>query len=184
VNPNGLATDAWFEWGTSPDLDTFSKTYSNPLGDGTDTLPVMAILSGLSSETTYYYRLAASNSSGSAAGSIASLTTASISPFGVVSTTPEDAATDVPLGSLVMITFNRDVDPATLVGAITVASVFGDLPGVISYNTTTKTATFSPGTPFAPITDYTVTVAAKVKSEDGVRLTTPYIFGFKTGTAF
>lgn len=182
VNPNGLATDAWFEWGTSPGLDTFSKTLPHPLGDGTDVLPVTATLSGLNSVTTYYYRVAASNASGSAAGSIASLTTASISPFGVVSTTPEDNATDVPLGSLVTVTFNRDVDPATLVGAITVTSSTGDLPGTISYNYTTATATFTPGAPFAPLTDYTVTVDDKVKSEDGVRLTAPYVFGFRTGS--
>lgn len=184
VNPEGLATDAWFEWGTSPSLDTFSKTFPHALGDGTDTLPVAAALSGLSSETTYYYRVAASNSSGSAAGSIACLTTASVSPFGVVATIPEDNATDVPLGSLVMVTFNRDVDPATLAGAITVTSSAGDLPGTISYTYTTATATFTPGAPFAPLTDYTVTVDDKVKSEDGVRLTAPYLFGFKTGPAF
>jgi phosphodiesterase/alkaline phosphatase D-like protein len=184
VNPNGLATDAWFEWGTSPGLDTFSKTLPHALGDGTDTLPVMATMSALSSETTYYYRVAASNSSGSAAGSIASFTTASISPFGVVSTTPEDDATDVPLGSLVTVTFNRYVEPATLVGAITVSSSTGDLPGTISYSYTTATATFTPGAPFAPLTDYTVTVDDKVKSEDGVRLPAPYIFGFRTGSSF
>jgi phosphodiesterase/alkaline phosphatase D-like protein len=184
VNPNGLATDAWFEWGTSPGLDTFSKTLPHALGDGTNTLPVMATLVGLSSGTTYYYRVAASNPSGLAAGSIASFPTASISPFGVVSTTPEDDATDVPLGSLVTVTFNRFVEPATLVGAITVTSSAGDLPGTISYYYPTSTATFTPVAPFAPLTDYTVTVDDKVKSEDGVRLTAPYIFGFKTGTAF
>jgi hypothetical protein len=76
------------------------------------------------------------------------------------------------------------VDPATLVGAITVSSFTGDLPGVISYNSTTKTATFTPGTPFAPLAVYTVTVDAKVKSEDGVRLPAPYIFVFTTGSVF
>ena len=144
----------------------------------------MGTLSGLSSEATYYYRVAASNATGSATGAIASFTTASFSPFGVVSTTPENNATGVPLGSTITVTFNRDVEAATLVGAITVSSSTGDLPGTISYNYTTTTATFTPGAPFAPLTDYTVTVAAKVKSHDGVRLPAPYIFGFKTGSAF
>ncbi|MGB3096071.1 MAG: Ig-like domain-containing protein [Candidatus Deferrimicrobiaceae bacterium] len=184
VNPNGLATDAWFEWGTSPSLVTFNTSSTQALGDGTNTLPVMATLSGLSSEATYYYRVAASNATGPAIGSIASFTTASFSPFGVVSTTPANNATEVPLGSTITVTFNRDVEAATLVGAITVSSFIGDLPGVISYNSTTKTATFTPGAPFAPLTDYTVTVDSKVKSHDGVRLPAPYIFGFKTGSAF
>ena len=73
------------------------------------------------------------------------------------------------------------MEPATLVGAITVSSVTGNLPGVTSYNSTTKTAIFAPTTPFAPLTDYTVTVAAKVKSVTTVRLSAPYVFAFKSG---
>jgi len=184
VNPNGLATDAWFEWGTSPSLVTFNTTYPHALGAGTNTLPVMGTLSGLSSGTTYYYRVAASNATGPVNGSIASFTTASLLFFGVVATTPTNNATEVPLGSTITVTFNKDVEPATLVGAITVSSSTGDLPGTISYNSTTTTATFTPGAPFAPLTDYTVTVDSKVKSADGVRLPAPYIFGFKTGSSF
>jgi len=181
VNPNGLATDAWFEWGTSPSLVTFNSSSVQALGDGTNSLSVTATLSGLSSGTTYYYRVAASNAMGPANGSIESFITGSSFFFGVLSTTPANNATDVPLSSTITVTFNRDVEPATLVGAITVSSSLGNLPGVISYNSTTKTATFTPGTPFAPLTDYTVTVADKVKSVDTVRLSAPYIFVFKTG---
>jgi phosphodiesterase/alkaline phosphatase D-like protein len=184
VNPNGLATGAWFEWGTSPSLVTFNTTSAQALGAGTDNESVTATLSGLSSGTTYYYRVAASNATGSANGSIASFTTASPLSFRVVSTTPANGATEVPLGSTITVTFNRDVEPASLGGAITVSSSLGNLPGAISYNYTTKTATFTPSTPFAPLTDYTVTVADKVKSVDTVRLSAPYIFVFKTGSAF
>ncbi len=182
VNPNGLATDAWFEWGTSSSLATFDTTSIQALGAGTSSQPVMATLSGLSSATTYYYRVAASNSTGPAKGSIESFTTASSLSFGVVSTSPANNATDVPLGSLITVTFNQDVEPATLVGAIAVSSATGNLPGVTSYNSTTKTAIFTPTTPFAPLTDYTVTVAAKVKSVTTARLSAPYIFTFRSGT--
>jgi phosphodiesterase/alkaline phosphatase D-like protein len=182
VNPNGLATDAWFEWGTSPGLATFSKSPLQALGAGTSPGSVTTTLSGLSSGTTYYYRVAAANSTGPANGSIASCTTATPGSFGVVSTTPANQATDVPRGSAITVTFSEDVEPATLVGAITVGSVAGYLPGVTSYNSTTKTAIFTPGTPLAPLTDYTVTVAAKVKSVTTVRLSAPYVFGFRSGT--
>jgi hypothetical protein len=182
VNPNGLATDAWFEWGTSPDLATFDKTSIQALGAGTASLPVTATLSGLSAGTTYYYRVAATNSTGTAKGTIAPFTTASATIFGVVSTTPANNATDVPLGSLITVTFNEDVEPATLVDAIAVSSSAGNLPGVISYNSTTRTATFTPSTPFAPLTDYTVTVDGKVKSTSTERLSAPYVFAFRSGT--
>jgi len=181
VNPNGLATDAWFEWGTSPGLVTFDTTSIQAVGAGTDALPVMATLSGLSPGTTYYHRVAASNSTGTAKGVIASFTTGSPTTFGVVSTSPANNATDVPLGSLVTVTFNQDVEPATLVDAIAVSSGTGNLPGVISYNSTTKTAIFTPSTPLAPLTAYTVTVDGKVKSTSTERLSTPYVFGFRSG---
>jgi CubicO group peptidase (beta-lactamase class C family) len=35
VNPNGLTTTAWFEWGTSPTLATFTATASQAVGSGT-----------------------------------------------------------------------------------------------------------------------------------------------------
>lgn len=182
VNPNGLATDAWFEWGTSPDLVTFDTSPVQAIGAGTVALPVMATLAGLSPGTTYYHRVAASNSTGTAKGTIKPLTTASPTTFGVVSTTPGNNATNVPVGSLITVTFNEDVEPATLVDAIAVGSGTGPLPGVISYNSTTRTAIFTPGTPLAPLTNYTVTVDAKVKSVSTERLSAPYVFGFRSGS--
>ena len=68
VNPNGYATNAWFEWGTSPTLATFSTTSSQPLGSGTTSLAVNATISGLTPYSTYYYRVAASNSGGTQKG--------------------------------------------------------------------------------------------------------------------
>ena len=183
VNPNGLATSAWFEWGTSSTLATFEATSLQGLEAGTSPRAVLEVLSGLSPGTTYYYRVVASNATGRASGSIASLTTVSPLVFGVVSTYPANDATGIPLGSAITVTFSQAVEPASLVGAITVTSSGGELPGVISYNSTTKTATFTPATPFAPLTSYTVTVAAKVKSVDTVRLYAPYVFQFTSGTA-
>ena len=180
VNPNGLTTAAWFEWGTSPGLVTFHTSTVQALGAGRDVLPVMATLSGLSPGTTYYYRVAAANSTGPVKGSIESFTTASPLSFGVVSTTPANNATDVPLGNRITVTFNEDVEPATLVDAIAVSSAVGNLAGVISYNSTTRTATFTPGAPLAPLTGYTVTVDGKVKSVCTERLIVPYVFGFRT----
>jgi lysophospholipase L1-like esterase len=70
VNPNGYATNAWFEWGTSPTLATFSTTSNQPLGSGTTSLAVNATISGLTPYRTYYYRVAASNSGGTQKGAI------------------------------------------------------------------------------------------------------------------
>lgn len=183
VNPNGLATGAWFEWGTSSSLAAFDTSSTQAVGDGTSPRNVTEGLAGLSPETTYYYRVAASSSAGGTSGSIATFTTAAASVFGVVATDPAGGATGIPLGSVITVTFSRDVEPASLVGAITVSSSSGDLPGVTSYNATTRTATFAPTAPLAPLTVYTVTIAAKVKSVDTVRLSAPYVFAFESGCA-
>ncbi len=75
VNPNGLAADGWFEWGTSPTLSTYSSTSAQSLGSGTSSQAISATLSELAAGTTYYFRTAASNSEGTERGSIESFTT-------------------------------------------------------------------------------------------------------------
>jgi hypothetical protein len=70
VTANGLATDAWFEWGTDFTLTTSTSTSIQPVGSGSTSVAVDAALTGLISGTTYYYRVAASNSLGTTRGEI------------------------------------------------------------------------------------------------------------------
>ena len=72
VIPNGLATDAWFEWGTSPTLASFTANSPQYIGAGVDSVSVNFSLAGLTPAQTYYYRAAAVNSLGTVTGSIAS----------------------------------------------------------------------------------------------------------------
>jgi N-acetylneuraminic acid mutarotase len=75
VTPNGLGTTTWFEYGTDSTLASSTSTTSQSVGSGTTSLSVNAVLAGLTNGTTYYYRLAASNSTGTTKGDIASVTT-------------------------------------------------------------------------------------------------------------
>ena len=77
VIPNGLATTYWFEWGTSSTLATNDNTSSKSAGSGTAAVAVSNSITGLTQATTYYFRLAASNSAGTTKGAIVSLATAS-----------------------------------------------------------------------------------------------------------
>ena len=74
VTPNGLATDAWFEYGTSSTLSGATGTTHESIGDGTVSVAVDAALTGLTPGTTYYYRIVAGNSSGATSGTIMSFT--------------------------------------------------------------------------------------------------------------
>jgi hypothetical protein len=76
ANANGASTDVWFEY------DTTSVSYSNTTStqflsglNGTDTVSIG--IGGLLPETTYYYRLAAQNSVGTAYGNEMSFATLS-----------------------------------------------------------------------------------------------------------
>jgi len=72
VTPGGKAATAWFEWGTDPTLATFATTPLQSLPAGTTAVPISAGVSGLSANTTYYFRAAASNSGGTAKSDILS----------------------------------------------------------------------------------------------------------------
>jgi len=66
VNPTGTATTAWFEWGTSTSYE--NSTTVVDVGSGSNAIPMDATLTGLVQNLTYHYRVAASNSLGSAYG--------------------------------------------------------------------------------------------------------------------
>lgn len=66
VNPNGLATTWYLEYGTSTSYG--SKTSAHSAGSGTTSVDVTATLSGLAPGTTYHYRIVATSSSGTGRG--------------------------------------------------------------------------------------------------------------------
>ena len=67
VNPNGLATNYHFEWGTLPTYGNSTTTTS--VGSGSSAVSVNANLTSLTSGTTYHFRLVAVNSDGTSNGS-------------------------------------------------------------------------------------------------------------------
>lgn len=74
VDPNGLDTDAWFEWGATM-VFLNHDTDKEAVGDGNNTRSFDVRISGLDSEATYYYRAVAKNDEGTDKGSIKSFKT-------------------------------------------------------------------------------------------------------------
>ena len=67
VNPNGASTTWLFDYGT---VSTFgSSTTAQSAGSGTTDTSVSSVLTGLTPDTFYYFRLTATNSSGTTDGS-------------------------------------------------------------------------------------------------------------------
>jgi hypothetical protein len=80
VNPNGLATTAWFEHGEDPLLATYTKTVDQIIGSGKTPVSVTQSISGLSDNTTYYFRVAADSTGGQPKGTILSFLTSANPP--------------------------------------------------------------------------------------------------------
>jgi len=59
VNPNGSTTTVYFEWGTTTSYGNITPI--QPIGSGTSPISVSANLTGLSPNTTYHYRIVATN---------------------------------------------------------------------------------------------------------------------------
>ncbi|MGH7249537.1 MAG: hypothetical protein ACREGC_01040, partial [Minisyncoccia bacterium] len=78
INPNGVQTSYWYEYGTTNSLG--STNSPQLIGGGYVKYSAPASISGLKSNTTYYYRLTAQNQYGKLYGEILTFTTTNIPP--------------------------------------------------------------------------------------------------------
>lgn len=75
VNPNGLSTTAWFEYGTTTSYG--ATTSSQSTGSGTGAVSVAQSPSSLTADTTYHFSTVAQNSVGTSYGTDQTFTTTS-----------------------------------------------------------------------------------------------------------
>ncbi len=75
VNPEGHATTYRFQYGPAADFSGAISTPSHPAGEGTGQEEARAAIGGLAPDTTYYFRLVAASSQGSATSAPASFRT-------------------------------------------------------------------------------------------------------------
>ena len=103
VDPHGNTSQAWFEWGTTSSLgQSTSKTSFSSASQ------FNRGLTGLSPNTTYYYRAVAENSFGKNVGDIRNFTTGSSVPVGQSPSVNTHSATNITASSA---TLNGYVDP-------------------------------------------------------------------------
>ncbi len=76
VNPKGLATSYYFEYGKTEAYGTKIPVSPESVGSGTSNVAVSQTVTGLSESTEYHFRVVAENESGTAKGEDATFTTA------------------------------------------------------------------------------------------------------------
>lgn len=97
----------------------------------------------------------------------------------VESTTPVLNALAVPVNNVVTITFNEEMDPASITQSSITLTGSSLVAGIVTYSG--KTATFTPSSPLAENTTYTGRVKTNVKDLMGNALQTDYVWAFTTG---
>ena len=102
VNPHGLATTVYFQYGTTT---SYGSTTSSQSKSGNTYQSVAANISGLSASTTYHFRIVATNSAGTVYGADRTFKTLSATGPPLVTTSP---ATLIASYSA---TLNGSVDP-------------------------------------------------------------------------
>ncbi len=95
---------------------------------------------------------------------------------------PAASAANVPVDSVVAVTFNVAIKLATLDDNFTLSQ--GDTPvdGTVVYDPSTRVATFTPTAPLLNDTVYTATVGAAVESHQGARLGADSKWSFTTAS--
>ena len=94
VTPAGLDTNYHFRYGSSP-TDLGSSTPSKAAGSGSTAVPVTAAITGLTPGRSYWFRVVATNSSGTTNGALSLFTTAeaTLATTGVASPVASTSAT-------------------------------------------------------------------------------------------
>jgi uncharacterized repeat protein (TIGR02543 family) len=99
----------------------------------------------------------------------------------ITDTNPASGATGIPTtGSTVSVAFNKVIDQRSLPISFTVTLGLSGMSGTVSYNPSTRTATFTPSGSLLPGTTYTATLSTGLQDQAGNALGAPYSWSFTT----
>jgi hypothetical protein len=163
---------------------TIPRTSGLPLGTQVNSSPVTGSSftdTGLPASTTFYYVVTAvGGGSESLASSEAQATT--VTPLGVIQTTPSDGTIGVTPGVAPTAQFSRAADPSTITASsFTLRDSGGALvPATVSYDAAHRSATLTPNAPLAISTTFTAKLETSITSADGVPLAQPVTWTFTT----
>lgn len=105
-------------------------------------------------------------------------------PPSVVSTVPLNGATGVSPYYPLSATFSKAMKAASIdTASFTLIGPSGNVSGSVSYNGSTRTASFTPAAALTPFASYTAQLSASIQDAYDVPLPAPYTWSFTTGAA-
>jgi hypothetical protein len=107
--------------------------------------------------------------------------TSGTTPPTVTTTSPQNGQTSVPTDTDVSATFSQAVQPSTINFTLTGPGGIS-VPGTLSYDSSTDTATFTPTSSLAYSTTYTAAVSG-AENSSGTPMSSPDTWSFTTGAA-
>jgi hypothetical protein len=158
VNPRGATAYAWFEYGTTPGYGSASSPQN--LGNGSSSINVSQTLPQLTANTTYYFRIDASNQFGMSYGANQTFTTASNTTPVISSIANVSTALNTPTPPIPFQVSETGVSPGSLVVAAYSANPTLVPPGdlVLGGSGGNCTLTITPATGQSGSTAITLTV--------------------------
>jgi hypothetical protein len=130
----------------------------------------------LAALTALAFAVGCSSSSSGASGDTTAPTVTSMIPL--------DTSTGVPLNTSINATFDKAMNPATMIGAnFTVAAGTTPVAGTVTYDATNMALTFAQTSNLAVNTVYTATITTGAKDTSGNALAAAMVYTFTTGTA-
>lgn len=102
-------------------------------------------------------------------------------PPQVIATTPKNGAVTVDPTTGVSAVFDQAMDASTIsAGTFTLRTASAGIDGFVSYDSTTRSARFTPNQPLPLLTTCTATLSSTIRSADGHNLREDYIWSFTT----
>ena len=107
-----------------------------------------------------------------------------LTPPTVISATPPNGSAGVCPNTMITVTFSKAMNPATINSTTFLLAGPGTtaVGGVVTYDTPSKTATFTPSSTLALLTTYTATITTGALDTFGNALASDFVWSFTTGS--
>jgi C1A family cysteine protease len=113
------------------------------------------------------------------AGKTFTVTQAGVPPY-VTNRSPVTGATAVSRSTAVSVVFSETMSPSTIASATFGLSGGSPVSGSVTYDSATRSATFTPSATLASGTTYTVTLSTGIQDSEGVAMASPDSWSFTT----